>query len=76
MSIEIDTVDSMRNNGQYIYASIGGGGRIFKFNNGHEGGTSEALFGHPEWNEHPLGLMGGMYANILKPLLPANLIKC
>ncbi len=67
---EVDQVANMQGKGQYIYvhvvlARVGvlpGAEPVFKFNNGHHGGSSEVLFGE---------VCGGSNAKVFeKVLLP------
>mmetsp|Transcript_48716 Transcript_48716/g.153153 ORF Transcript_48716/g.153153 Transcript_48716/m.153153 type:complete len:97 (-) Transcript_48716:99-389(-) len=71
----VDEVQSMEGKGQYIYVSVVGAGEegkpvepIFKFNNGFEGGSSEALF-NDKYSADPQGMFHALYKDKIDPLL-------
>eukprot|EP00931_Biecheleriopsis_adriatica_P058261 TRINITY_DN34631_c0_g1_i1.p1 TRINITY_DN34631_c0_g1~~TRINITY_DN34631_c0_g1_i1.p1 ORF type:complete len:101 (+),score=21.45 TRINITY_DN34631_c0_g1_i1:151-453(+) len=76
---EVDQVESMKSNGQYIYVSVldGDGDSepvdpLVKFNNGHEGGSSSALF-NDTYQQDPEGLFHALYKDKIDPELRKRL---
>merc|ERR1712032_1519873 len=75
----VDGVISMEGKGQYIYVSVVDPSEegvavepVFKFNNGHEGGTSEALF-NQRYESDPQGMFHALYKDKIDPELRKRL---
>eukprot|EP00927_Polykrikos_kofoidii_P056866 TRINITY_DN50954_c0_g1_i1.p1 TRINITY_DN50954_c0_g1~~TRINITY_DN50954_c0_g1_i1.p1 ORF type:complete len:106 (+),score=27.18 TRINITY_DN50954_c0_g1_i1:130-447(+) len=75
----VDKIESMKGKGQYIYVSVVDGTEgaeavepIVKFNNGHEGGSSDQLF-NEQYRKDSKGILHAVYKDKIDPALRKQL---